>query len=145
MRARSHIWLHTTLEGPWPHYMVSEVSRDGLWTLLLGSHNSIILALGSCVKWPLDYGEEDHRSVKNLSPRQGYLRQWLVRRIRWKKNFKNASSWISLEGKFLVWGFEVVQETFISGELPQLKVSSCWHPHQFFIHAWSSPLEKSWP
>jgi hypothetical protein len=29
------VWLHTTLEGPWP-----QVSWDGLWTLfLLGSHN----------------------------------------------------------------------------------------------------------
>ena len=28
-----HIWLHTTLEGPWPHYMILEVSWDRLWTL----------------------------------------------------------------------------------------------------------------
>ena len=28
-----HIWLHTTLEGPWPHYMIWEVCWDGLWTL----------------------------------------------------------------------------------------------------------------
>ena len=32
----SHIWLHTTLEGPWPHYMILEVSWDGLWTLSFG-------------------------------------------------------------------------------------------------------------
>jgi hypothetical protein len=25
-----HIWLHTTFEGMWPHYMILEVSRDGL-------------------------------------------------------------------------------------------------------------------
>ena len=31
-----HIWLHTTLEGPWPHYMTLEVSWDGLWTLSFG-------------------------------------------------------------------------------------------------------------
>ena len=118
-----HIWLHTTLEGPWPQYTILEVSRpplggrpntklgdhgtlnahncrsiifyyawgphlnknssnqhlveglitydftlplragdhttwfwtclgDGLWTLLLGSHNFMIMAIGSCVKWP---------------------------------------------------------------------------------------------
>ena len=35
----SHIWLHTILEGPWPHYMILEVPWDGLWTLFLGSHN----------------------------------------------------------------------------------------------------------
>ena len=28
-----HIWLHTTLEDPWPPYMILKVSRDGLWTL----------------------------------------------------------------------------------------------------------------
>ena len=32
-----HIWLHTTPEGPWPHYMVLEVCwDDGLWTLSFG-------------------------------------------------------------------------------------------------------------
>ena len=29
----SHIWLHTTLEGLWPYYMMLEVCWDGLWTL----------------------------------------------------------------------------------------------------------------
>ena len=28
-----HIWLHTTLEGQWPHHMLLEVCWDGLWTL----------------------------------------------------------------------------------------------------------------
>ena len=32
LRAR-HIWLHTTLEDLWPHYMIVEVCWDGLWTL----------------------------------------------------------------------------------------------------------------
>ena len=31
-----HIWLHTTLEGLWPHYTISEVCWDGLWTLPFG-------------------------------------------------------------------------------------------------------------
>ena len=31
-----HIWFHTTLEGMWPHYMILEVSWDGLWTLSFG-------------------------------------------------------------------------------------------------------------
>ena len=31
-----HIWLHTTLEGPWPHYVILGVSWDGLWTLSFG-------------------------------------------------------------------------------------------------------------
>ena len=32
----SHIWLHTIVEGPWPHYVVLEVSGD-LWTLFWGA------------------------------------------------------------------------------------------------------------
>ena len=34
--AFGHIWLHTTLEGPWPYDMNLEVSWDGLWTLSFG-------------------------------------------------------------------------------------------------------------
>ena len=33
---RCHVWLHTTLEGLWPHYMNLEVCWDGLWTLWFG-------------------------------------------------------------------------------------------------------------
>ena len=29
----NHTWLHTTLEGPWPHYMILEVYWDGLQRL----------------------------------------------------------------------------------------------------------------
>ena len=39
LRAR-HIWLHITLEGPWPHYMILEVCWDGLWTLSFGLSQS---------------------------------------------------------------------------------------------------------
>ena len=35
-RGPNHIRLHTTLEDPWPHYMISEVCWDGLWTLSFG-------------------------------------------------------------------------------------------------------------
>ena len=27
-RGSGHVWLHTTLEGPWPHYMIWEVCWD---------------------------------------------------------------------------------------------------------------------
>jgi hypothetical protein len=33
---RGYVWLHTTLEGPWPHYMILEVCWDALWTLSFG-------------------------------------------------------------------------------------------------------------
>jgi hypothetical protein len=28
-----HIWLHTTLQDPWPDYMILEVSWNGIWSL----------------------------------------------------------------------------------------------------------------
>ena len=31
-----HIWLYATLEGPWPHCMIWEVSWDSCWTLSFG-------------------------------------------------------------------------------------------------------------
>jgi hypothetical protein len=48
----SHIWLHTTLEDPWPHCMILEVCWDSLWTLSFGLSQFHVAALGSCVKWP---------------------------------------------------------------------------------------------
>jgi hypothetical protein len=49
----SHIWLHTTLEGPWPHHMILEVSWVAFGHFLLGSHDFMVTTLGLCVKWPL--------------------------------------------------------------------------------------------
>ena len=72
LRVRSHMTSHTTLEDLWPHYMILEVSWDGLWTLSFGlsqfhghgswlmcevaltypkptSFNSYIWALNSCL------------------------------------------------------------------------------------------------
>ena len=51
-----HIRLHTTLEGPWPHYMILEVSWESLWTLRLSYHNFMLTTLGSYVKWPWGLG-----------------------------------------------------------------------------------------
>ena len=39
------------LEGPWPHYMVLEVSWNDLCTLHLGSQNFMVISLDLCVKW----------------------------------------------------------------------------------------------
>jgi hypothetical protein len=44
-----HIWLHTRLESPWPHYMILEVSLDSLWTLSFGLSEFMVTALGLCV------------------------------------------------------------------------------------------------
>ena len=56
-----HVWLHTTLEGPWPHYIISEVSWDGLWTLSFGlsqfhGHSSWLV----CVKQSPTLGAHTH-------------------------------------------------------------------------------------
>ena len=67
----------------------------------------------SYVRVSLDYNDDVHRSLKNFSPRQGYLRPWLVWWTRWKNNNnKLTSSWKSPEVKFLVQGFEVAQENW---------------------------------
>jgi hypothetical protein len=49
-----HIWCHTTIEGPWPHYVILEVCLGRpLDTFLVGCHKFMVTALGSCVKWHL--------------------------------------------------------------------------------------------
>ena len=62
----SHIWFHTTLEDPWPHYMILEVCWDGLWTLSFGlsqfhDHGSwlaceVALKHATIIGWPFCYG-----------------------------------------------------------------------------------------
>ena len=32
-------------------HLIVEVTWDGLWSLLVGSHNFMVTALGSCMKW----------------------------------------------------------------------------------------------
>jgi hypothetical protein len=32
--------------------MILEASWDNLWTLLLGTHNFMVMAIALCVKWP---------------------------------------------------------------------------------------------
>ena len=48
-----HIRLHTTLEDPWPHYMILEVSWDGLWTLSFGLSQSLGHGSWRVWKWRL--------------------------------------------------------------------------------------------
>ena len=67
-RGPGPIWLHTTLEGMWPHCMILEVSLAGFGHFLLGSHNVMVATLGSCVKWPksLDLVENFDQSFENV-------------------------------------------------------------------------------
>ena len=48
-----HIWVHATIEGPWPHTWCWRRFGMAFGHFLLGSHNFMVTALGSSVKWPL--------------------------------------------------------------------------------------------
>ena len=63
-----HMWMHTTLEGMWPHYMSLEVSWDNLWKFLFDSHSFMIMALGLCVKWPSNpLSKKERKSIASYS------------------------------------------------------------------------------
>jgi hypothetical protein len=47
-----HIWVHTTLEGPCPTSWFWRCLGTAFGHPLLGSHNFMVTAPGSCVKWP---------------------------------------------------------------------------------------------
>ena len=74
----------------------------------------------------LNYGEEVHQLVKNFNKRRGYLRQqleWDEQDGKDKQINKNASSWSSVEVKYLVRWFEVAQEIQPSGSSPSKSVA----------------------
>ena len=52
LRAR-HIWLHTTLEDAYQTTWFGRCVGTAFGHFPLGSHNFMVTALGSCVKWPL--------------------------------------------------------------------------------------------
>jgi len=49
----SHIWVHTTLEVPWPHRWCWRRFGTAFGHFVSGSHNFVVKALGLCMKWPL--------------------------------------------------------------------------------------------
>jgi hypothetical protein len=55
--------------------MILEVSWDSLWTLRVGSHNDMVTALGSCVKWPLS----DRKREKSRETAEKAGEPWLWR------------------------------------------------------------------
>jgi hypothetical protein len=54
LKTRSHVTSHYTWGSVTTLHDFGGVLRQPLETLLLGCHNSMVTALGSCVKWPLD-------------------------------------------------------------------------------------------
>ena len=47
-----YTWLHTTLEDLWPPTWFWRYLGTAFEHFLLGSHNFMVTALDSCVKWP---------------------------------------------------------------------------------------------
>ena len=71
-------------------YAIIELRAFSPWVIVVGAQLKEVaqsFKLGSI----LDNGGEVHWSVKNFNPRQGYLRQRLVWRTRWK-NKKNKKT-----------------------------------------------------
>ena len=71
---------------------------------LLDSHNYIVTALGSCVKWPLDYNEDVHQSrqLGEWSNMIGYkMGSSLVGILSTTKTSSSSSSFIGLHMRVL--------------------------------------------
>ena len=71
-----HVWLHTTFEGPWPHYMTLEVCWDALWTLFFGlsefhGHGSWLVCEEVVTKGHFKHEIEDmlHSKISHWSKR----------------------------------------------------------------------------
>ena len=118
---RGHTWLHTTLKGPWPHYMTSEVSWVGLWTLSLG--------LSQCHghgSWPSNTSLQSHIHIRN---------QWA-----WMKLVRFVGNY---------WQLQAPQHSFIYSALCVSKVLMClgrslwamWIP---YYHSRTEPSMMAW-
>ena len=85
-----HIWLHTTLEGPWPHYMILEVSWDGLWTLSFGlskfhGHGSwLVCEVALSPPRALDKPSQTSRCPWHESPNHDILVKNVTQNIYWR-------------------------------------------------------------
>ena len=78
------MWLHTTLEDPWPHYMILEVSWDGLWTLSFGLSQSH--GHGS---WLMHEVQPSHQIREENNP---ILCEWCYV-VHWKKFYHGQNGW----------------------------------------------------
>ena len=106
--------------------MIYEVWGDGLWMTFFWAFTmswSRLLARvwSGHLRAALHYSGEVHPLVKNFSPSHGYLRRGMVCQRRWEDNKRFHSSWSSPQVKFLVWGFEVAQETWAPENSPPKK------------------------
>ena len=61
LRAWSHMTPHSTWKSVTTPHEVGGVLEQAFGHFLLGSHNFMVSALGSCVKWPLSYIDLDRR------------------------------------------------------------------------------------
>ena len=77
--------------------MILEVPWDDLWTLSLDSHNFMVTALGSCVKWSLECPIEA-RKRGSMTLCEG--RKWKTVKISWfaKKEWHEIYAIFSKDG-----------------------------------------------
>ena len=100
------ILLHTTLEDPWAHYMILEVSWEGIWALSFGfsqfhGHGSwllceVALRVTSHTRWRAC----DHCVLQSLSGRIGRDCPSSLHTRRWRPKGPNKLSWMkNLHGR----------------------------------------------
>ena len=107
------ILLHTTLEDPWAHYMILEVSWEGIWALSFGfsqfhGHGSwllceVALRVTSHTRWRAC----DHCVLQSLSGRIGRDCPSSLHTRRWRPKGPNKLSWmkymVDYKYCFMVW------------------------------------------
>jgi hypothetical protein len=103
----------------WGPDMIWEVSWDGLWTHLLGPHNFMVMALGSCVQWPLDPHKNPTSYLHNLQTHGPNEFAWLyepvlekIKNHRWLK--KIIKTWNG-EWPLLVYSTSSTVQWFLCG------------------------------
>ena len=117
-----HIWLHTTLEHPWPHYMTSEVCWDDVWTLPFGlsqtSQSRLLAHVWSGPKLVIDSLSP---SIQWIEEKVGGGRFILFYHVRARMN-RNSSKRHSTEGPGHIWLHTTLEDPW-----PRYMISEvCW-------------------
>ena len=99
-----HIWLHTTLEGPWPHYMILKVCWDGLWTLSFGlsrfhGHGSWLVC-GAALSQLSFCAIEQYRNISNIQLAEYSLDPSAWTSPMWTCILRFTIHWLSQERAF---------------------------------------------
>ena len=87
------------------------------------------------------------KCIKNLSPKQAYLKQLMVSLHDGKKTIKKRRLEVGvfLRPSFLPKGLRLPNKLDFLENIPSKKCCHTGIHVIFFSHAWSSPPDKSWP